>query len=271
MTTISPNRRYRAQGARLRAIAWSVGVGLVLLVVFMLRGPLAGVLWRAGAPLMVARSAFAASSGIFFSRFSSNQSLAAQNAALRAELASTTIALKDRDLLSAQVKDLQARLGRDQSRTRTLAAVLMVPPSSAYDTLLLDAGSNQGVVQGDLVAAGGAVYIGRITEVYPTTSRATLYSAPGETFEAVLTHAASNATTPISVAGQGAGSLSGEVPASTPVSIGDTVTFPGLGVQLVATVSATESNAAQSFTTVYLQLPVNPFTLRYVELEHAAR
>ncbi|HVZ75896.1 MAG TPA: rod shape-determining protein MreC [Candidatus Paceibacterota bacterium] len=270
MTTISPNRRYRSQSARLRAISWAAGVGLVLMLAFILRGPLAGTVWRAGAPLMTARNAFAASSGILFSNFLSNQSLAAENSALRAELASTTIALQDRDLLYAQVEDLQARLGRDESRPRTLAAVLMSPPVSAYDTLLLDAGSEQGVMQGDLVAAGGSVYIGRVTEVYPTTSRATLYSAPGETFEAVLTHTPGNAATPVSVAGQGAGSLSGEVPASTPVSIGDSVTLPGLGVELVARVTATENNAAQSFTTVYLQLPVNPFTLQYVELEHPA-
>ena len=270
MTTISPNRRGLNQTSRLKFAFYTVVFLLLVAAALLWRGPLAGLLWRAGTPLLTARAGTLASVGALFSGFSSNKTLALENDALRAQIASTSVALMDRDMLYAENLQLKTLLNNPVSVHTTLAAVLMRPPGSPYDTLMLDVGSQNGVAVGDLVAAGGSIYIGTIEAVYPTASRATLFSAPGETYEALLINKRTNASVPISIAGQGGASLTGQVPAGTDVAVGDRIIFPGVASQLVAQVSAVDSTIEQSFKTVYMQLPVNPFSLQFVEVRRVA-
>jgi cell shape-determining protein MreC len=205
-----------------------------------------------------------------FSVFSSNAALAADNRALRAELASTSVLLADRDILLRENAMLKERFNRPASSTHTvLAAVILRPPGIPYDTLMLDAGSNEGIAVGDLVSAGGSVYIGKISQVYAVASRVTLFSAPGEEHDALLLTASTTAGTPLSLAGQGGGSFTGQVPAGTPVNVGDKALLPNLGIQFIATVTAVDTAAEKSFKTVYLSLPVNPLSLRFVEVRRA--
>lgn len=239
---IQKSRRGRP-GARL----WQVLlVAALVAVAVLLRVPLSGVFWRVMEP--VARIRQAAGQG--------------EAAQLRAELASTTAALADRDALYKEVADLRARLGRDDvGGPRILAAILQGPPFSAYDTLVIDAGSDQGVRAGQLVSAGGSAIIGHVTEAYPTAARVELYSAPGQSYQALL-----NGVTPVAVEGQGGGSLSAQVPAGTPVKPGDSVAFPGLLGGIVAQVSAVEEKEGESFMTVFMRLPVSPSDLSRVEV-----
>ena len=71
---------------------------------------------------------------------------------------------------------------------------------------------------------------------------------------------------PLSLEGQGAGSFSGKIPQGTPVEVGQTVLFPNISPVFVASVSYVEAPPGESFQTVYMQLPLNPFMLRYVEV-----
>ena len=267
MTTISPNRRRGGGGTlRLRLIGGGIMCILIVLVIFLWRAPVTGLLWRALGPLSGARTALVASAGDFFTGFSSQAALVAQNNTLRAQLASSSIVVLDRNMLYAENIDLKARLNRSVNSSSTLAAVLSRPPETPYDTLMLDVGSQNGIATGDLVAAGGSVYIGTIAQVYPTTSRALLFSAPGESYSALLMGSSTGAMTPVSVTGQGSGSLTAEVPAGVAVAVGDRVIFPGIVPQFIASVTAVESKAQESFQTIYMQLPVNPLTLQYVEV-----
>jgi cell shape-determining protein MreC len=185
-----------------------------------------------------------------------------RDADLRAQLASTTAALADRNLLYAEVSDLRERLGRaDAPQARVLAAVLQRPPWTPYDTLVIDAGAHHGIRAGSFVSAGGQGLIGSVSEVYATSARVELFSAPGASYQALL-----NGTLPIAVEGQGGGSLRAEVPAGTSVKAGDTISFPGLLGGIMANVSATEAKAGESFTVIYLRLPANPQDLRFVEV-----
>ncbi len=269
MTTISPNRR-RGQGARLR-LAVGGGAFLVLLIILLLwREPIAGLLWRVLGPLSSVRNSAAVSAGDIFGGFASKEALVAENDRLRLELASSSIAVLDRNRLYAENIALKGRLNRSVQTSSTLAAVLSHPPASPYDTLMLDVGSQSGVAVGDLVSAGGSVYIGTIVQVYPTTSRALLYSSPGQTYDAALIGSSTRQSTPISVTGQGAGSMTAQVPAGTDVSVGDEVEFPGIMPEFIARVTYIESNAQESFKTIYMQLPVDPLTLPDVEVRKPA-
>jgi cell shape-determining protein MreC len=100
-----------------------------------------------------------------------------------------------------------------------------------------------------------------VSEVYDTAARVELFSAPGASYQALL-----NGTMPVAVEGQGGGSLRAEVPAGTPVKVGDSVAFPGLLGGIVSVVSATEAKEGESFIVVYMRLPANPQDLRFVEV-----
>ncbi len=85
---------------------------------------------------------------------------------------------------------------------------------------------------GALAFAGGTTVIGTVSDVYDTTSRVELFSAPGESYQALLQDG-----TPISLSGEGAGSMSGEVPAGTTVTTGEAVSLPGISSAFAGSVS----------------------------------
>lgn len=248
MTTISHKRRNRGRGMRTLLLLVLCVVVAAILVVW--RAPLTGLFWFTFAPL-----------------FSGIQSVTSQSEldTLRHELAATQALVADRELLAKENSELKARLGRvPMGETTLLAAVLIRPPATPYDTLILDVGLNDGVALGDIVFAGGELAIGKVTEVYRSTSRATLYSAPGQTHDALISNA--GGTIPIVVEGQGSGSFTGKLPQGVMVAAGDSAYFPDLNPVLLARVSALETPPGESFETVYMQLPVNPFLLHYVEV-----
>jgi cell shape-determining protein MreC len=148
----------------------------------------------------------------------------------------------------------------------------MRPPGTPYDTLIIDAGKQDGIEQGALVSAGGNSYIGTVSDVYTSTSRVTLFSAPGSSHN-VLVMLSSRAGTgiPVSLVGDGAGSMSARIPSATPVSVGDYVVVPGIAMAFAGTVSHVDKPAGDSFETLYVNLPVDLFSLQFVEVRVPAQ
>jgi cell shape-determining protein MreC len=249
MTTISPRRKKirLSFSTLLKAfifLALVVGVGVW-------RQQVGNLFWLAAAPAAALRNSLDYT----------------ESARLRAELASTTAALADRDALYQENLLLKTQFGRDAKAHTVLAAVLMRPPGTPYDTLIIDAGKQEGIVQGALVFVGGGASIGTVSDAYTSTSRVTLFSAPGSSYNAVVRLSAETGKSiPVSLVGEGAGSMSAEVPSATPVSVGDTIVLPGIATAFVGTVSHIEKPAGGSFEMLYLHLPVNLFSLQFVEV-----
>ncbi len=212
---------------------------------------LESALWTVIAPLQRARSGFDAS----------------DNQRLRAELAAANALVADRNALYQENLELKVRLGRDAARSVILAGVLQRPPATPYDTLMVDAGAAEGVRAGDFVSAGGTARIGTVAEVYAHTSRVILFSAPGQTYDVLLHLSSTTQTVPVSMQGQGSGSFIGQVPAGTPVRVGDSLVFPGIASALAGSVSSVNFDPKQSFATLYARLPVDLLSLRFVEIE----
>ncbi|MSR71040.1 hypothetical protein EXS62_03320 [Candidatus Kaiserbacteria bacterium] len=229
----------RSRRARYAAFA---AVALLVLAAALWHAPLQGVLWSVLKPVVQAR-------------------FGGEGAQSAATLASTTALLADREALYVENLDLKKRLGRDAGLVRILGAVLLRPPMTPYDTLLIDAGSEEGIAAGDRVAAAGTALIGRVSEVYPHAARVVLYSAPGEKHEGLL-----RGSVPVEFEGQGGGSLTAKLPAGTSVSAGDPVLLPGIAGGLAGDVSYVERAGSESFVTLYIRLPADPFSLRYVEV-----
>lgn len=219
-------------------------VVLVIAAAAIWRVPLSDALWRALGPLMLARHS---------------------SAGPEATLASTTALLADREALMKENEELKSRLGRDPNVPRVLAGVILRPPATPYDTLVIDAGFREGLARGDAVSAGGTTMIGVVSELYANSARVTLYSAPGEKYDALL-HLSDGSTLPVAIEGQGGGSLVARVPAGTLVRAGDYALLPGIMGGLTAKVTHVEGAEGESFSAVYLSLPVSPSSLRFVEV-----
>ncbi len=180
---------------------------------------------------------------------------------LKGDIAALEARVADRDLLYEENLDLKARLGRNAQLQTILAGVLMRPPWVPYDTFIVDAGANEGVRVGDFVSAGGTTLIGTVSDVYDSTARVLLYSAPGASYQGLIAE-----KSPISVEGQGGGSLRGQVPSNSEVRAGDRVVLTGIAGGFTSYVTHIEHAEGDSFQTVYMQVPVNLFSLLYVEI-----
>ena len=249
MTTISPRRKKGRPSPA--TIALVVLLAAAFISVSVWRTQAQGIFWVVVAPVVSLRNSLDET----------------DTARLKAALASTTAALADRDALYRQNLYIKSQFGKDASTRAILGAVLLRPPGVPYDTLIIDAGTRDGVVHGALVSAGGSTYIGTVSDVYTTTSRVTLFSSPGSAYDALIVLSAqAGVTIPISLTGQGAGSMSAQVPASTPVSVGDAIVVPGIAAAFAGSVSHVEKLLGDSFETVYTHLPVDLFSLQFVEV-----
>lgn len=224
-------------------------VALLLVAVVALWGaPLRALLWQALAPALALRNALGSS----------------EVAALRDSLARAEARAADRDLIAQDNMQLRTMLGRTElAGTRVLAAVLMRPPATPYDTLAIDVGTRHGVGVGSKVSMGGDVMLGEVAEVHESTATVRLYSSPGSEYRGLVVHGAHS--TPVALLGQGAGSFVAQVPSGTAAGPGDTVVFEGLpGVAGV--VSAVREREGESFMYIYTHLPASISDLRYVEV-----
>jgi cell shape-determining protein MreC len=251
MRKISRTKASR-RGAYSRGL-WILGAAaaVFLAALILWREPLGGLLLRLYAPLLQIRNALGYT----------------ENAELKAQLQGMQALLGDRAVLYEENLYLKRLLGRSAERQIILAGVIMRPPGTPYDTLLIDAGALEGVALGDLVSAGGSALVGRVAQVYEHAARVTLFSAPGQTHEGLLSRG--QEVVPVIVEGQGGSSLKTQVPAATGAEPGDTILIPGIATGLTAAVVAVEAGESESFETLYLRLPANPYSLRTVEVWRA--
>lgn len=248
---MTSNRPFGILGARRKSrtprVLVVVAILLLILAVAYARGPLGDLLWRGLSPILAVRNALGTTDA----------------QAVRAELLTVQAQLADRNALYKENVELKALLNRSAGRSATLAAVLMRPPGTPYDTLVVDAGRDQGILQGSLVSMGGSTVVGTVSEVYANTSRVTLYSAAGVVHEGTLLAGGKNI--PVSVGGQGGGSMRAEVPTGTGAKPGDQVLLPSLALGIVAEVAYVQKGEGESFETIYFSLPAD-LAARYVEI-----
>ena len=222
-------------------------------------------------PVLVVGDAIGKNFGSLGSYFISKSSLSAENQNLKAELDAEQATMANYNSILAENTDLKDTLGRKTPKVNMiLAAILSKPNQSLYDTLVIDAGSNEGIKIGQIVFAFSSVPIGRITEVYPESSKVILFSNPGEKTTVVVTHAtAGQAGKNISMelVGRGGGNFEMVMPSGVTFTPGDQVVLPGITPYVVGTVQTIISDPRDSFSKAILTSPVNIQELNFVEVE----
>lgn len=194
------------------------------------------------------------------SSFASKQTLVEENRILREEVSRMQAQMLDRNLLEEKARELEEKLGRANTDDRVIANVLVGPGRSPYDVFVIDAGEDHGVAHGDRVVYAGAGAIGEIVEVYGASSKAKLFSSPGEQLPVLV----GTTTIPTIATGRGMGNFEARVPQGSSVLTGENViTSENL---IVGTVGAVLENEAMPFIRVLFALPFNIAEVRTVEV-----
>lgn len=263
-----PSRTERK--AYLRALLALLLVGTILLTGLYLVGHFAsGLLHRAMIPLFHAEERVFSFAGRTYLAVSEGYALAGKIETLERELADAKLLVLDRNRLYEENIALKESLGRNTDPRPLLASVVLHPPRTPYDTLLLDVGSRDGVAVADLVSAGGSLVIGSIVEVFPFSSRVRLFSSPGESREALLR--TNEGVHSALLEGVGGGSLRMVVPRGLLVVPGDEVSVPSINATLAGIVAKVEYSETDTLQTVFLHLPINLFELERVFVWRAGR
>ena len=160
-----------------------------------------------------------------------------------------------------KLKDILGR--KIENKSMILASVLSKPNISAYDTLILDIGEDQGVVVGQRVFANGAVPIGKIAEVYPKSSKVVLFSDPKEKTDVIIV----GKDVSMQIIGRGGGNFEMILPRDFVIEKGNEVVLPGITPHTIAIVETVLSDPRDSYQKALLKSPVNIFQLKSVEVE----
>lgn len=137
---------------------------------------------------------------------------------------------------------------RTYAKNGTQVPVLMRPPFSPYDTLVLDARQKQFTV-GDRVFVYG-VLIGQISAVDSTTATVVLYTAPNTTTVVRIGSVDAEAV------GHGGGRYVVTLPKDVVLEVGAAVTVPQAEYMLLGVVNAVDIQENGTFQDVHISLPV---------------
>lgn len=194
------------------------------------------------------------------SSFRTDAELLSENTNLQAELLKLTALNADREVLYNENQSLKFELGRKDNASTTkssnkgiLAIVKSKPGETPFDTFILDAGLDQGVIVEDRVYYGNLV-IGKIVETGSDFSKAELFSSPGNEFGGTL----SGAKIKIDTKGLGGGFFESLVPQGVEVKVGDALILPSIKSKVFGVVSVIEDKQAEGFKRLLFTLPVNP-------------
>ncbi|MBI2046223.1 MAG: hypothetical protein HYT28_02290 [Parcubacteria group bacterium] len=195
-----------------------------------------------------------------FPFFKTNKTLIRENDALKKALGEVNGTLLTHTLLIEENKALKESFGRKDATPRILANILAKPNRSPYDTLILDAGTEEHINLGDIVSVFETAAIGEITEVYPHASKAALFSSPEKKTAVTLESAHITAE----IIGRGGGAFLFTVPRDIAVSRGEMLILPGTRHLVAGSVTSVEILPDAPFQTVTAVLPVNIFEITRV-------
>jgi len=256
----------------------------IAILLFLFRAPVGGVLGSVlnvvGRPFWLVRDVVVLRTHNLLALFESKVALENENRTLKDQLTSNKLDLLTQVALHEENEVLKEALGRKTNKPTLVARVLATPPRSPYDTLLIDAGSNEEVSRGMAVFTDGDFKVGEVTDVFAHTAVVTLYSKSGTELPVIVhtntatSTASSTLRTLHTVAtmahGVGGGNFRIVLPKGTPVQVGNLVEIPLLASTYAGTIDAIERPEGTSLQTLFVRLPLNLSDIRLVYLASSA-
>ena len=246
-----------------------VGIALaILLVLFYFRVGVLGGLSTAThfifKPVLVVGNSIVNTFGGFGAYFSSKKSLTLENENLKAQILASEADRANYTAVVDENNQMKEILGRKAEKIDLiLSSILSKPNRSPYDTLVIDIGVKDGAYVGQKVFALGNIPIGKISEIYESTSKVVLFSSPGEKTDVFVV----GQNTTMQLTGRGGGNFEMILPRDFVIAQGAEVVLPGITSQVVGVVQTILSDPRDSYQKALLSSPVNIFQLKSVEVE----
>ena len=237
-------------------VSWGTLALAVAVLLLLVRLSIPNFFWYVFTPAFRASDAIAQASHAFLSSFGNASALTLQNEKLTDENAA--LAAENEALL----EKTRSVSGLVADAHGISAGVVARPPESPYDTLVLAAGSADGVTLGQEAFGEGNIPLGTVTSLLAHFSRVTLFSSAGTS---VLGWVGSKHF-PLIIKGAGAGAVSASVPRSANIAVGDIVSVPGPGSLPIGTVIRVDSDASSPSVTLLIRLSTNLFSTTWVLL-----
>src|SRR3989344_3200481 len=242
-------------------------VALVLLIVVFhspLEGVFSGVSQYVARPFFIARANVVDYFSITRSYFSSKKTLMSKNAELRSAIDLLLAEAYSREVYRKENEALKSVLGRDTTHSSLLLSRVLASPGRApYDTLIIDAGSNLGVVVGTPVQSDGNFVIGEVTKVYAASAIVTLYSSSGNELPVTV----GSSSIPTIAYGVGGGNFRIILPKGILVLKRDVIEITSLTPLFAGVVEEAYSPEGSSLQEIYFKFPMNVHELRFVYLD----
>ncbi len=257
------NQGNRKSFLRQFSIASSLAI-VVIVVVLTFQTSLRGYMISMLSPIWKIEQGFKMGTARVFSSFSTSN-LQKENEDLKSKLTSSEVKDSLQQALVVENRELKQVLGRLATTTASstkLASILPKPNQFSNDTLLVDLGSEDGILNESLVVAYGNVPIGTITEVYSHQSLVTLFSAFNKKTKVLIgdKHLEAEAQ------GVGAGGFVLKLPKATEIKNGDVVTATNFITYVFGNISSIESVENNPFIEAHFSLFANPQELHFVQI-----
>ncbi len=170
------------------------------------------------------------------------------------------------DSLQTESLQLKELLGKKvTSEPMILASVIIRPPRSPYDSIVIEGGENEGVHPGMIAYAELQYAIGRVTEVKERTSIVTLFSSSNQREDVLIGMSASSS---LAIAeGRGGGNFYIKIPRNIEVHVGDPIVWPAANLVLLGTIEKIDADMGGTYSHIYFKSPINIQSLRYVQLK----
>jgi rod shape-determining protein MreC len=245
----------RRRSARRGALILAAALGLGLLA------PAARFFGATAWPLFAVERAASAALAPLGDYLSDKRALADENRELREAVERLHVAALERDGLRAERDQLAAELavpGRDSRAV--VAEIWLRPPQVAFDTVVLAAGTRDGIAVGDVALAAG-VPVGAVVEAGAGRSIVALFSAPGARLGVTVGGLVAEA------AGRGGGRYSVELPAPLAPATGTPVLSTAHGGAPVGYVAAVSPGEGESTVEAQVFLPIDLSSARYLAID----
>lgn len=190
----------------------------------------------------------------------SKQSLIKEIDSLREAVNSYDTKRAEFRLLQEENNRLKNEFGRIAPAKGVLATVLTLPNQSFYDTIVVDAGTREGITDGQIVYAFDDVAIGTVSAVTDRSSTVLLFSAPGRE----TAGRAEGSDVAITLIGRGNGDFEVRMPRDVHFSIGDIISYQSTHAAYLAQIEKIITDPRDPFQRLLAKVPFNLTTLKWV-------
>lgn len=254
-------RHYKPVHAR-RSVIFSIAIP-VIVILLLIGTPLFS--WLLGPSHVLARpfwwvsQTLSASARTTTALAHSKKSLIAELNTAREALAGTSAVEAENRYLKNENAELQTLLNATPEPDTVVAArVLVRPPQTWYDALIIDKGTEHGIAVGDKVYAYGTIVLGTVVEASAQTSTIELYSASNRITDALIVPG----NTPVQVMGTGNSGFRFEIHRDLALDENATIVSPD--GELLGTVKSIQFDTRDPYRQVRAVSAVNLQYIRFV-------